>query len=220
VIVNRTFDQKRSLCPGSAVTGECREISRQVGSDNLSLDIEGTMKIHHLLVIVGMAIGFALPAFAQQKDTVDPQVSEQLSALSKKTDEAFNSGDATALGALYTEDAVLVNDTGPIYGREAIEKHWADVFKQVQFSNHLDKRDQNFTHIIGTAGIEAWSNGEWSTTLKGEKFGPVDAKGNWVEIYRREGDTWRKRLDMWNVTPAPPATAATTPSATPTPSNK
>jgi hypothetical protein len=155
VIVNRTFDQKRSLCPGSAVTGDCREISRRVGSDNLSLDIEGTMKIHHLLVIVGMAIGFALPAFAQQKDTVDPQVSEQLSALS-----------------------------------------------------------------IGTAGIEAWSNGEWSTTLKGEKFGPVDAKGNWVEIYRREGDTWRKRLDMWNVTPAPPATAATTPSATPTPSNK
>jgi ketosteroid isomerase-like protein len=113
-----------------------------------------------------------------------------------------------------------VNDTGPIYGREAIVKHWGDVFKQIQFSNHLDKRDQNFPHIIGTAGNEAWSNGEWSTTLKGDKFGPVDAKGNWLEIYRREGDTWKKRLDMWNVTPTPPATAAATPSPTPTPSNK
>ncbi len=104
-----------------------------------------------------------------------------------------------------------MNDTGPIYGREAIVKHWADVFKQIQFSNHLDKRDRYSPHIIGTAGNEAWSNGEWSTTLKGEKFGPVDAKGNWIEIYRREGDTWKKRLDMWNVTPAPLATAATTP---------
>ena len=176
------------------------------------------MKIRLAVALVGLAFGFAVSAFAQQKDAVDPQVAEQLSALSKKTDEAFNSGDAAALAPLYTEDAVLVNDTGPIYGREAIVKHWADVFKQVQFSNHLDKRDQNSPHIIGTAGNEAWSNGEWSTTLKGEKFGPVDAKGNWVEIYRREGDTWKKRFDMWNATPAPPASA--TPSPTTTPSNK
>ena len=161
------------------------------------------MKIRFLFAIMGLAISFATLASAQQKDTVDPQVAEQLSALSKKTDEAFNKGDAAALAPLYTEDAVLVNDTGPIYGREAIVKHWAEVFKQVQFSNHLDKRDQNSPHIIGTTGNEAWSNGEWSTTLKGEKFGPVDAKGHWIEIYRREGDTWKKRLDMWNVTPAP-----------------
>src|SRR5215471_10121379 len=168
------------------------------------------MKIRLLLALVGLAISFVVPAFAQQKDTADPQIKEQLKALSKKTDEAFNNGDAAALAPLYTEDAVLVNDTGPIYGREAIVKHWADVFKQVQFSNHLDKRDQNSPHIIGTAGNEAWSNGEWSTTLKGEKFGPVDAKGNWIEIYRREGDTWKKRLDMWNVTPAPAATSSPT----------
>ena len=178
------------------------------------------MKICSVVALVGLVISITLPALAQQKDTVDPKVAEQLSTLSKKTDEAFNNGDAAALGPLYTEDAVLVNDTGPIYGREAIVKHRADVFKQIQFSNHLDKRDQNSPHIIGTADNEAWSNGEWSTTLKGEKFGPVDAKGNWIEIYRREGDTWKKRLDMWNVTPAPAATEATTPSPTPTPSNK
>src|SRR6202012_6167864 len=153
---------------------------------------------------VGLVFGFAVPAFTQQKDAVDPQVAEQLSALGKKTDEAFKSGDAAAPGALYTEDAVLVNDTGPVYGREAIVKHWADVFKQIQFSNHLDKRDQNSPHVIGTAGNEAGSNGAWSTALKGEKSGPVDTKGNGVEIYRREGDTWKKRFDMWNVPPAPP----------------
>jgi hypothetical protein len=64
---------------------------------------------------------------------------------------------------------------------------------------------------------EAWSNGEWNTILKGEKFGTVGAKGNWVEIYHREGNTWKKRLDTWNVTAVSPATAATTPSPTPSP---
>ena len=47
---------------------------------------------------------------------------EQLKALTKKTDEAFINGDAAALAALYTDDAVLMNDKGPIYGREAIEQ--------------------------------------------------------------------------------------------------
>ena len=174
------------------------------------------MKIRLLVALVGLAISFALPTFAQQKDTVDPQLREALIAYNKKEDEAWNNNDAVALASLYTEDAVLVEDKGPIYGRKAIEKHYADVFKQVHFSNHIATADQYSPHIIGSAGNEAWTSGEWTTTLKGQNFGPVDAKGNWVEIYRREGDDWKIRLDIWNVTPAP----AATPSPTTTPSSK
>ena len=178
------------------------------------------MKIRFLLTILGLAISFALPAFAQQKDTADPRIAEQLKELSKKTNEAFNNNDAAAVAALYTEDAILVNDTGPVYDREAIEKYWAGAFKQFHFSNHIDKADETSSHIIGTSGNEAWSNGKWINTLKGKDFGPIESTGNWLEIYRREGDTWKKRLDMWNVTPAPPATGAATPSPTTTPSNQ
>ena len=32
------------------------------------------MKIRFLFALVGLAIGFALPTFAQQKETVDPQL--------------------------------------------------------------------------------------------------------------------------------------------------
>jgi uncharacterized protein (TIGR02246 family) len=161
------------------------------------------MKKRLLLALAGLAISFAVPAFAQQKDTADPQLREALIAYNKKEDEAWNNNDAAALAALCTEDAILVNDTGPIYGREAIEKYYADVFQKLHFSNHLGKGDQYSPHIIGTAGNEAWTSGEWTTTLKGQNFGPVDAKGNWVEIYRREGDNWKIRLDIWNLTPAP-----------------
>jgi hypothetical protein len=95
------------------------------------------MKIRLVVPLVGLAINFAVPTFAQEKETVDPQIAEQIRALSIKYDDAFNKNDAAALATLYTEDAVEVTDTGPIYSREAIEKYFADVFKQVHVSNGL-----------------------------------------------------------------------------------
>jgi ketosteroid isomerase-like protein len=100
------------------------------------------MKIRLVVALVGLAISFALPAFAQQKETVDPQIIEQFKVLGKKWAEAVDNNDAAAVAALYTEDAVFVTDTGPIYGREAIQKHWADAFQKMHFSNHFDTNDQ------------------------------------------------------------------------------
>ena len=56
------------------------------------------MKIRLLLALVGLAIGFAVPAFAQQKDTVDPQIIEQLNALTKKFIDAVDNNDAATVG--------------------------------------------------------------------------------------------------------------------------
>ena len=141
------------------------------------------MKIRLVVALVGLAISFAVPAFAQQKDTVDPQIAQQIRALGMKYDEAFNNNDAAAVAALYTEDAVQVTPTQDlIYGREAIEKYFADVFKQVHFSNHLSKGDQYSPHIIGTAGNEVWSDREWSLTFQGKSGGPIQLKGYWSAI--------------------------------------
>jgi ketosteroid isomerase-like protein len=66
---------------------------------------------------VGLAISFALPTFAQQEEAAKLH-----DILSKKYNEAVNNHDAAAIGALYTDDAIFVTDTGPLYGRQAIEK--------------------------------------------------------------------------------------------------
>jgi ketosteroid isomerase-like protein len=157
------------------------------------------MKIRLVVALVWLAISFALPTFAQQTNAPDPQIIEQLDALGQKYDEAFNNNDAAALAATFTEDAVLVNDTGPVYGREAIELYYADLFQKLHFSNQMTESDQYCPHIIGTAGNEAWSNGEWSTTIQGQNFGPVHSKGYFSSITVREGDVWRKRMQMSNV---------------------
>jgi hypothetical protein len=84
------------------------------------------MKIRLLLTLAGLALGFAVPAFAQEKDTVDPQIRQQLDALFKKFDEASNKADAAALAALFTEDAVEVGPDGPVYGRQALENRTSE----------------------------------------------------------------------------------------------
>ena len=161
------------------------------------------MKTLLLLVLAGSAIGFGLPTFAQQTNTPDPQLRHMLDALTQKTDEAYNDGDATALAALYTEDAVLVTDAGPIYGRKAIEKHYATLFERIHFIKHLSKADEYSPHIIGTAGNEVWRNAEWSETLQGQNGGPIQLKGYWSAIEVREGDDWKHRMLTVNVTPPP-----------------
>jgi hypothetical protein len=42
------------------------------------------MKTRSLLILAGLAISFALPTLAQQKDTVDPKTDQQIRVLAAK----------------------------------------------------------------------------------------------------------------------------------------
>jgi hypothetical protein len=96
-----------------------------------------------LFAFIGLAIGFALPTFAQQTNKPDPQLRERLIALIQKHGDAINKGDAAAVAANYTEDGVAVEQDGPTFGREAIQKLWADRFQKVQFSDLVDTLDED-----------------------------------------------------------------------------
>jgi ketosteroid isomerase-like protein len=170
------------------------------------------MKIGLVVVLVGSAIGFALPNFAQQANTPDPQIVQQLHAIGKKSDEAFLKGNAAALAALYTEDAVLVNDTGPVYGRQAIEKYYADMFQTLHYFSHDTRYDPTSPHPIGSDGNGVWETGEWSSAIapRGEDCGPHQLRGYFTSVKVREGDTWKVRMATYNLATAPPATPSRT----------
>ena len=61
-----------------------------------------TMKNCLVILLAGWAIGVAVPAFAQQKDTVDPKIVREIDALGKLA-EAINKNDADAVAAVFTE---------------------------------------------------------------------------------------------------------------------
>ena len=160
------------------------------------------MKIRLLLALAGFAIGFVLPTFAQQKDTVDPRIIQQrdllgipdalavFGELSGKLDDANNNKDAEAAAALFTEDAVLVTPDGMVFGRQAIEKRYADTFQRWPITDFLSRRDRHRLNAIDNA---VWSVGEWSGTLQSQT-GPVVVWGYWSTIYVREGDAWKMRM--------------------------
>ncbi len=134
------------------------------------------MKKCLLGALVGLAISFALPTLAQQKETVDPQLIQKLDdTLNKKYNEAINNHDAAALGALYTEDAIFVTDTGPVYGRKAIEKWYEDVFKGWQPKNNIFTIDPHSVRMLGPDNLTY--NGDWSETGKGKNGEDVPVKG-------------------------------------------
>jgi uncharacterized protein (TIGR02246 family) len=173
------------------------------------------MKLRALLTLVGFAISFALPTFAQPKEpTLSEQDRQQLGALHKKWDEAENNNDAAALAALFTEDAAFVTDKGPVSGREAIKQWFADDFQEWRHSNHIHRPDSNSARIIGTAGNIALValNGEFSVTVQGKTGGPIPVNGYWSAIDTREGDDWKIRMHTFSITPAPVAATSPTPS--------
>ena|SRR3974390_417821 len=157
------------------------------------------MKTRLLGALVGLAISFALPTFAQEKETVDPQLIQKLyDTISKKWNEACNNHDAAAIGALYTEDAISEIPDGFAYGRKAIENFWADVFKGWQPKNHTSTIDPHSVRMLGPDNLTR--SGEWSETGKGKNGEDVPIKGHFSEIDTREGDGWKICVLTGNIT--------------------
>ena len=157
------------------------------------------MEIHLVIALVGLAITVALPTFAQQTNTPDPQLRQKLVDVIAKHVGAQKRNDAAATAACFTQDAVYVTARGPVNGQEAIEKWYAGLFKKVQFTYYAFTIDQDSPHVIGTAGNEIWATGGWSATVKGENYGPLQFKGYWSVI--RVGDDWKIRMLTPNDTP-------------------
>jgi uncharacterized protein (TIGR02246 family) len=152
---------------------------------------EETMKMRLVVALIGLAIGNTAPAFAQQKDTVDPKIEQQIRALTTKFDEAFNRSDSGGLGALYTDDAVRVTVHGTFHGRQAIAKNYAErSFQQYQSNNHVLKVDR-----VNAVGNDVRVSGKWSCAFHDTDGRDKHIDGHYSWILVREGDAWKIRKD-------------------------
>ena len=159
------------------------------------------MKKRLVVPLLGLALSFALPTYAQQKDLADPQTTQKILALIEALNLAENNNDAAAIAAFFTRDGVFVTLEGPIIGRQAIQKWFTDLYQWWHPKNSIHKVDGNVVHSIGTAGNELWATGEWSETGQGKTGEPIPIKGYWFFIFVHEADDWKVRVTGGNVTP-------------------
>jgi ketosteroid isomerase-like protein len=186
------------------------------------------MKKCLVVPLAGLAISFALPTYAQQKDVADPQTTQKILATVKAVVEGHNNNDPAAIAALYTHDAVFLTPEGLITGRQAIQKWFTDLYQWWHPKNHIVKVDGNAFHLIGTVGNELWATGESSETGQGKAGEPIPVKFHWLCIFVREGDDWKILAWARNQTPESviriyksfTQQPAATPSSTASPSNQ
>ena len=121
-----------------------------------------TLKIRLVLALSAIAIGLISPTFAQEKDTVDPQIAEEVRALAAKYDDAFNRDDADAVTTLYTEDAVFETPNGTFTGRENIE----GLYRKIYFERNHSKEHVTTVGEVSEASDEIRATGTWSDTFE------------------------------------------------------
>jgi uncharacterized protein (TIGR02246 family) len=122
-------------------------------------------------------------AGAQDKATIE-QLNEKFAA-------AFNKGDAAAVAAMYTEDAVVLPPGADmVRGRENIRAFWAKTAEQIQ--------DIKLTTVdVKPLGPDAAREiGTFSLKTKGQQ--PQEVSGKYVVVWQKAGTDWKLATDIWN----------------------
>lgn len=137
-----------------------------------------------LALLPATCLCLPLPALAQDKATIQ--------SLNDKFAQAFNAGDAAAIAALYTEDAIVLPPGGEMMkGRTAIQSFWKGAAEQLG--------DGKLTTVdVKPLGNEAAREiGTFSFRTKGSQ--PQDITGKFVVVWEKVGNDWKLATDIWNM---------------------
>ena len=142
----------------------------------------------------------ALQTLAQTKEeTVNSQTKIQLDGLNQKYVTSIQSNDAAQMGAVFTKDAVLVTNKGPLHGQEEIQTYFGDLFKNVHVIEHWVQADP--TTVLVLAPDKMWCNGNWCMTFELPNGQRMAEEGFWSAVEVKDGDSWKHQLLTLNVIP-------------------
>lgn len=126
--------------------------------------------------------------------SVGAAVAQDRALIQKLNDEfasAFNKGDAGAVAARYTEDAVALPPGAPmITGRRDIEAFWRSAAGQIG--------DLKLTTVdVKPLGADAAREiGRFTLKTKGQS--PQEVAGKYVVVWQKVGADWQLATDIWN----------------------
>lgn len=140
--------------------------------------------------LVAVFAGFAFAACAAPEPPQAQDVSAEIQAADEQFAAAFSAGDASAVAALYTEDAMLLPPNGDfVSGKAAIQAFWRSVLDMGVASAKLTVAEAE------SFGDTAWEVGRYNLyTAAGD---PID-EGKYIVVWKRTEEGWRLHRDIWN----------------------
>jgi len=146
------------------------------------------------LVAVGRTDIGAQPAAA------DPAVVAIAAAYAKAT----SAGDAKAVAALYTEDAIeLPPNHPPVKGRMAIQEYYVAQFAAAKVSGFTLTHWESAVH-----GDAAFDVGAYKQTITPTKGTAMSDTGKYTVILKKVGGAWKVAYAIYNSDQPPPAMSA------------
>jgi ketosteroid isomerase-like protein len=121
--------------------------------------------------------------------------------LQQKWLQAYNSGDAAALTALYTKDAIMApaGMAQPIIGETNLRKYFDSDLKQRLINLFVTSTEsqQMDTNTIVDAGVRGGD-------IPGENGKLIHINGSYIVTIAHQGSDWLMRTDAGNVVPPAP----------------
>jgi uncharacterized protein (TIGR02246 family) len=153
-----------------------------------------------LFALALLLLGAAFPAFGQQINAADQEMMKIRQALTDKFAVAVAKKDvATAVADLYTADAIIQSlcpESAQAFGREAYAKRVEAALKS-GFRDYLGKVKE--AHLLSDA--LGWSTGTYTFTVTDKDGKPEQARGNWIDMLKREGNEWKVSFQAYARTP-------------------
>lgn len=175
----------------------------------------------HAMPLFAAVVAVVLIAGCQQEPATETGSTEETptvdtAAIRQSIDDsgaawetAALAGDAAALTALYTEDAILLPPNAPkAEGRAAIEAGFTEMLAAAPFTA-IDIVTEGVE--VSASGDMAWAYGSYTSTntVAGE---PYEDSGKWLNVSVNQGGQWLMVTDTWNSdTPLPGMEGTSTP---------
>jgi len=111
--------------------------------------------------------------------------------------EVYRRGDAKAVAAFYTEDAIAFPPGAEmVKGRQAIQQMWQETMDS-------GVKSLTFTVIdVGASGDLAHETGTALMNIQPAGKEPTTASVKYVVVWKKQGNDWKLQRDIWNDLPA------------------